>query len=446
MRVSDASAVMAATEDGGGAETPKPGRRICVLTSNFPRWEGDSTTPFVLHLAQDLVAEGWEVEVLAPHAPGAAGHEILGGVAVTRFRYLWPEAAESVCYQGGALINLRRNPLNWLKLPALVAAEAIALWRLARRRRYDLIHAHWILPQGFVGVLVGRSLGIPCLITVHGGDVFALAGRLLGAFKRYALTRAAAVTVNSSATEAAVRAVAPDIAELRRIPMGARVPRPPDADALRDIRARYVPDGAPLLVFVGRLIEEKGVGDLLRAIALLHGEGLGAHAMFLGEGQERARFEAQAVELGLAEAAHFLGWIAPEEVPAYLAAADLFVAPSKTGRDGWIEGQGLTIVEAQLAGTPVIATRTGGIVDLVQDHETGLLVSPGLPREIASAVTALCGDADLASRIGAQANAHAQAHFTRARSRSSFEQAYYSAIGGCAANTDAPAGQRTTQR
>jgi glycosyltransferase involved in cell wall biosynthesis len=418
MRVSDASAVMAATGEGGGAETPKPGRRICVLTSNFPRWEGDSTTPFILHLAQDLAAEGWEVEVLAPHAPGAAGHEILGGVAVTRFRYLWPEAAESVCYQGGALINLRRNPLNWLKLPALVAAEAIALWRLARQRRYDLIHAHWILPQGWVGVLVGRSLGIPCLITVHGGDIFALGGRLLDAFKRYALTRASAVTVNSSATEAAVRAVAPDIAELRRIPMGARVPGPPDAEALREIRARYAPGGAPLLVFVGRLVEEKGVGDLLRALALLHGDGLGAHAMFLGEGQERARFEALAVALGPAEAAHFLGWIAPEAVPAHLAAADVFVAPSHS------EGQGLGAVEAMLAGTPVVATRVGGMVDVVSHRRTGLLTDVKAPQDIAKAVGEIIEGRPLAEELAAAGREDALRRFTGERSAHAFGDLY----------------------
>jgi glycosyltransferase involved in cell wall biosynthesis len=367
MRVSDASAVMAATGEGGSAETPKPGRRICVLTSNFPRWEGDSTTPFVLHLAQDLAAEGWEVEVLAPHAPGAAGHEILGGVAVTRFRYLWPEAAESVCYQGGALINLRRNPLNWLKLPALVAAEAIALWRLARQRRYDLIHAHWILPQGWVGVLVGRSLGIPCLITVHGGDIFALGGRLLDAFKRYALTRASAVTVNSSATEAAVRAVAPDIAELRRIPMGARVPGPPDAEALREIRARYAPGGAPLLVFVGRLVED---------------------------------------------------WIAPEAVPAHLAAADVFVAPSHS------EGQGLGAVEAMLAGTPVVATRVGGMVDVVSHRRTGLLTDVKAPQDIAKAVGEIIEGRPLAEELAAAGREDALRRFTGERSAHAFGDLY----------------------
>ncbi len=94
----------------------EPRGRVLCMTSNFPRWDGDSTTPFILHLVQDLQAFGWAVDVLAPHAPGAALKETLGGVRVERFRYFWPEAQESLCYQGGALSNLRRNPFNKFKL------------------------------------------------------------------------------------------------------------------------------------------------------------------------------------------------------------------------------------------------------------------------------------------------------------------------------------------
>jgi glycosyltransferase involved in cell wall biosynthesis len=397
-----------------------------LLTSNFPRWDGDSTTPFVLFLAQDLAAEGWEVDVLAPHAPGAATFETLGGIAVTRFRYLWPEGAETVCYQGGALINLRRNPLNWLKLPALVFAEAISLWRLARRRHYDLIHAHWILPQGFVGAVIGRWLGIPCLVTVHGGDIFRLGGRLLGGFKRDALMRAAAVTVNSAATERAVREVAPAIAVLRRISMGARVPEPPDPARLREIRDRYAHDSAALLVFVGRLVEEKGVGDLLHALARLQGEGCPAQVMLLGEGQERARFEALAVELGVAGAAHFLGWVAPDDVPTYLAAADLFIAPSHT------EGQGLGAVEAMMAGTPVVASRVGGMVEVISHRQTGLLVDERSPDALAAAVRELIEDRTLAESFARAAREDVLRRYSREGAAGAFDDLYRSLIDGAA--------------
>ena len=147
--------------------------RVLLVTSNFPRWQGDATTPFVLNLAQDLQDVGWQVDVLAPHAPGALIRERLGGLEVERFRYLWPESLESVCYQGGALVNLRQKRSNFLKLPALVLSEWLAVVRRLRTGRYDLLNSHWILPQGFTGTLAARLLGVPHVLTVHGGDVFA---------------------------------------------------------------------------------------------------------------------------------------------------------------------------------------------------------------------------------------------------------------------------------
>jgi len=83
--------------------------KILCLTSNLPRWQGDSTTPFVLNLARELQKLGWQVDVLAPHAPGCAKKETLQGVNIERFQYLWPKTQQTVCYQGGALINMRRN-------------------------------------------------------------------------------------------------------------------------------------------------------------------------------------------------------------------------------------------------------------------------------------------------------------------------------------------------
>src|SRR4029079_6948243 len=73
-----------------------PSGRILSLTSSVPRWAGDSCAPFVLHLARDLQDLGWEVDVLAPHAPGAATSEKLEGVRIDRFRYLWPSSLETV--------------------------------------------------------------------------------------------------------------------------------------------------------------------------------------------------------------------------------------------------------------------------------------------------------------------------------------------------------------
>ena len=394
--------------------------RICLLTSNFPRWDGDATTPFVLHLAQDLIKLGWQVEVLAPHAPGAARHEVLDGVSVRRFRYLWPASQQTVCYQGGALINLRRHRTNWLKLPLLVFFEWLALMALLARRRYDLINAHWILPQGFVAVAAAWLFRKPVVITVHGGDVFGLRGRLMAGFKRLALRRATAITVNSSATEAAVLEIAPGLPSIHRIPMGVSVPASPTEADAATLRNRFRRGEGPLLVFVGRLVEEKGLSDLIRAVALLVAELPDATVMILGDGQERADMEALASRLDVSDRAHFLGWVESEEVPAYLAAADIFVGPSKRAANGWVEAQGLTFVEAMLARTPVIATRSGGIPDAVRHEDTGLLVPEGRPDEIAAAIGRLVADPPLARRVTEAGYALANSAFNRERSAGVF--------------------------
>ncbi|AGA88894.1 glycosyltransferase [Thioflavicoccus mobilis 8321] len=400
------------------------GRILCV-TSSFPRWAGDSTTPFVLHLAQDLQSLGWQVDVLAPHAAGAALSETLAGLGVERFRYLWPSSLETVCYQGGALVNLRKRKGNALKLPALVAAEWLAvLWRLAARR-YDLLHSHWILPQGLVGALSARPLRVPHVITVHGGDVFALRGRLLQGFKRLALGAAEAVTVNSSATETAVAGLHSGLRDCRRIPMGVAV-RPIDRDSpsILSIRDRYRVGAGPLLVFVGRLVDEKGCADLLEAVRLLSADLADVSAMIIGEGQDRAELEARCRAAGVADRVAFLGWVAPEAVLDHIAAADVFVGPSRTGVDGWVEAQGLTLLEAMVAGTPVVASRLGGIGDSVRDGVTGLLVDERAPEQIAAVVRRLVADPDLWHRLARQARQTVETRFSREASAQAFDNLF----------------------
>jgi glycosyltransferase involved in cell wall biosynthesis len=414
----------AAQPDQGSAEAAMPsGRlgRVLFVTSNFPRWEGDSTTPFVLHLAEDLQTLGWQVDVLAPHAPGAPVRETLRGVSVTRFRYAWPEMLQTLCYQGGALVNLRNRPAKALQLPTFVLAEWLAVVRRLASGRYDLLNSHWILPQGFTGALAARPLGIPHVTTVHGGDVFALRGRLLRAFKRFALRRADAVTVNSSATAAAVAEIAPDLPELCRIPMGVSDARPGPA---ADLRGKYRRGNGPCLIFVGRVVEEKGVADLIRAVSLLVPDLPDVTALIVGEGPDRPAMEHLAQDLGVAQCVAFTGWVEPSDVPAYLAAADIFVGPSRRASDGWVEAQGLTFLEAMLAGIPVIATRIGGIVDSVCHEETGLLVREAAPDEVAAAVKRITWDPELAAHLRRNGEYLVRQQFTREVSAGAFSELF----------------------
>lgn len=384
---------------------------MLLLTSNFPRWPGDSTTPFVLSLAEDLVKLDWQVEVLAPHTASAARRERMGDVNVRRFRYLVPETAQTVCYGGGALINLRNNPTDKAKLPLLVAAElASALVRVAAWRP-AVVHAHWLLPQGFVGALVRRFTGVPVVTTIHGGDVFGLRGRALAGFKRFSLRGASVVTANSSATAAMVRELLPSL-PVERISMGID-PSPPDPALAAAVRARHRAGDGPLILFLGRLVEEKGVFDLIDALPSIAAVLPDARLLVVGDGQDADRARARAAAGPCAERIDFTGWVAREQVPAYFAAADVFAGPSKRSPDGWVEAQGLTFAEALSAGTPVVATASGGIGDLIENERTGLLVPEGDVAALAAAIVRVIRTPTLAAGMTERGRALVASAYSR---------------------------------
>ncbi|MGB8275240.1 MAG: glycosyltransferase, partial [Alphaproteobacteria bacterium] len=179
------------------------------------------------------------------------------------------------------------------------------------------------------------------------------------------------------------------------------------------------------------------VGDLLAAISLLRPRLPDLTALVVGEGQDRERFESVAANQGLLDRVTFAGWVDSVRLPAYFAAADVFVGPSRTGQDGWIEAQGLTFLEAMAVGAPVIASRLGGIVDAVRHEETGLLVDEQSPEQIALAVERLQHDHDLRQRIIANAARAVAEGFTREKCAERFSALFSGLI--------RPKGERATR-
>jgi glycosyltransferase involved in cell wall biosynthesis len=385
--------------------------RVLFVTSSFPRWPGDSTTPFILHLAEDLTSLGWHVTLLAPHAEGARRHEDFGEIEVHRFRYFWPVRAQTICYGGGALANLRRSPLDAVKLPALVAAEWWSTLRLLRS--VDLVHSHWILPQG---AAVAMTPARRHVATVHGSDVFGLQAKPFAIIKGWALRRASAVTANSTATKAKVSALTRSRVDAELIPMGVDI-RQPDPEAVQRIRARFGGSG-PLVVFLGRIVEEKGVLDLVRAFALIRVRFPVARLTMVGGGIDSDTVSRLAVNLGLDDVVDQPGWTDPSEVVNWFTAADVVAVPS------WFEAQGLSVMEAQAAGAAVVATSVGGIPDAIEDGRTGILVAPRDPEALASAVISLLDDPARAAAIGQRAAEQARQRFSRQATARAFESLY----------------------
>ena len=149
--------------------------------------------------------------------------------------------------------------------------------------------------------------------------------------------------------------------------------------------------GRPRVLFVGRLAPQKGVRNLVAAAGLL--EDMSAQVLLVGDGPERPALEREAERIGLGDRLHFLGFVAHDRLPAVLAHADLLVLPSL------YEELGTVLLEAMQAGLPIVASKTGGIPDVIEDGVNGLLVPPGNPEALAHAIDRLLADRDLAYRL-----------------------------------------------
>lgn len=303
------------------------------------------------------------------------------------------------------LVNLRHRPWTKSLLPGFFAAQLAATTACLYQFRPDILHSHSLLPQGFTALLANTSFARPHVTTCHGNDVFGLKPTgTAGRAKRWVLGHTDAVTVNSTVTAEAALAQGARSNRLHRIPA---VPGVPVQDrVLRDtLRARWGRT-TPVIVFAGRLIAEKGIGELIDAVGRMQKDRTSLRLVVIGDGADRAVFENRIQCLAHPQNVEFTGWLSSEKVQTHMAAADLVVVPSRPGPGGWKEAQGLVAVEAMAARTAVVASAFGGLTDMIEDGKTGYLCPPGDADALATTLSrALDDDA----RVGIVANAYA--HF-----------------------------------
>ncbi|MBI1723076.1 MAG: glycosyltransferase [Gemmatimonadetes bacterium] len=385
--------------------------RVVMVAHSFPRTEGDVAGAFLWRFAEALVERGHRVLVIAPADRGEVGTPVLGHVDVRRVRYASP-SRETLAYEGTMHRLAGGSPLAALAFVRMVRAFARAVGEECRAGDVHLIHAHWWVPGG-VAVSIAQRHGRPFVITLHGTDV-ALARKIPGGRRAMGavLRRAAAVTaVSSYLADAAASASgkARDAIAVTPMPLVGALPPQTETAVRRGV------------VFVGRLTRQKGVHDLLDALALLKKDGLTLELTIVGDGPERAALKAQALALNLP--ATFVGFVAPELVASHVSGKRLLVLPSVD------EGLGLVVAEALTLGVPVVATHSGGIPDLLTDPRAGLLVPPSNPPSLAAAIKTVATEEGFL-RGAAQAGRALAQRLSPARVADDFEEVYLRARGG----------------
>lgn len=395
--------------------------RVLMLTSSYPKWPGDTTAPFIESIAETLVARGHAVDMLLPHHPQLrrpAG----GGVRFFPYRYA-PDRWSLWGYAQSLEADVRVRRGIYLLAPLVALSLRRRLRARLKAERYDLVHAHWVVPNAALVTDVVRARRLPFAISLHGSDVF-LAERFGPARRLAGTALRAAGFVSACSADLRTRALAlgADPARTATVPYGVdtRAFAPTQVDAT--LRAALgVAPGALFVLALGRLVEKKGFRFLIEASAGLQG----VQVVIAGEGDLRAALAAQAQALGAPVS--LPGNLERERLAAALASADVVAIPSVVDSAGNVDGLPNTLLEALASGRALVASHVAGIPDVVHDGLHGLLVPPRNASALRDALRRLRDDPALRATLGSAARAHAVQHLTWdatvARLEAGYEQA-----------------------
>ena len=382
--------------------------KICLVTHLFPCNSKDYKGIFVLELALELKHRGHEVHVVTPLRPGAVKEEIQDGIHIHRFAHWgWREGLQLGELKGTPVFLLG----SWVVLGIIKCVATILRYHL------NLIHAYWVVPGGFIGLIAGRLTGLPVVATAAGSDLY-VAPRHNFTSLLITLTLKwldKLVAVSTSIEQVALKLGVPeDSCVVIHGPVGI------DLEPTTNRQGQSVPkkEYRQCLLFVGNLTRPKRpdtvIGAMRRVVEVFED----CHLILIGEGDLRPSLETLTHNLGLARHVHFHGAMEHSQVLRMLQSADVLVHCSD------YEGLGIAIMEGMGAGLPVVASRGGGVPDLVRDGETGFMVSADDVEGYAEKILLLLNDDDLRKRLGAQGRRFVESRLDKKKILSELEAVY----------------------
>lgn len=401
---------------------------LLFLTQTYPRTPEDGAGPFIRDLAVGLVRGGDRVTVLAPHAAGLPESWAADGVLTRTFRYA-PASREVLGYGRSLEADEKVKGGAALVAPLYAWGARRALVRELKRDSYDLVHAHWIVPNGLIAATVSR---VPFAIGLHGSDVFLAEKPGVRALVRAALRRARLLTGCSPELVDRVAALGFPKERSRVIPYGVDIghfsPRAPGDSDPGGWRLRLgIPPAAPMALGVGRMATKKGFHVLFEALPEVFAAVPEAHVVLAGGGDLLPRFERAAA--GFGGRVHLPGGVLRDTLPDLYRAADLFVLPAVHDSQGNVDGLPNVILEAMASGLAVVASGISGVPLAVEPGRTGLLTEEGSAASVAAALIDLLRDPARCRALGEAGRAKAERELTWGAVAARYREGYEMALG-----------------
>lgn len=363
--------------------------KICLVTAAYPTKTRADSGSFIRD--QALLAEEMDC-ALSVVVPQIFRNDDLffldGSLKVFRFPFMTEEKF---------LAEYETIPV--FRVVSYLLSGAYRAWKVVQREQVELIHAHWVIPTGLIGVIVGRYLtGKPVVVTAHRADinVFPEKSKLARLAAKFVLKKADYVIAVSAALRERIReeyGVSEGRISVINMGVDPRLFRPRDKKEVRE--QLELPLDGKVVLFAGGLISVKGLEYLLMAVPRVLEREKKALFILVGTGSLEARLRQMARELGVSEQVRFVGERPHEELPLWLSAAEVIVLPSLD------EGLPVLLMEGLASGVPVVATRVGGSSEVVKDGKNGFLVEPRNPEALAEKLSLLLSDEKLYRELAA---------------------------------------------
>lgn len=343
--------------------------KILSISSNYPRFLGDRNGWFVHELNKRIFSHGYEIIVMAPGYLECKNEDTLDNIKIFRYQYFYPQKLQKLTYNYGIIQNLKNSPLLFFQIPFFLIFGLTKLIRIIVNEKPDIIHAHWLIPNGFFGIFGKYLFNIPLIVTVHGTDIRSLPEKI-----RCFLLGSADAIISPH----------PELSQLikNKCNLLFSVPNIIDETQLvanNDSLFQNNKDEKSVISFIGRLETFKDPITLIKSVPYILKKTTQIRFLIVGEGPLLDEVCKLIKQLHISDYVHILGL--RSDVSSILKKTTIFVSLSPV-ENIW----SLSLVEAMINATPCIVTDSGTTSIVLKDMHDVLFIPPHNPEALAEKI------------------------------------------------------------
>lgn len=380
-----------------------------ILTSNFPI--NRASSDFLSQLfSNKLIQEKVELFALAPHIDKSQFNEEFYGIHVYRFPYFYPFRFQKLAYGGGIPYNFKNSLFAKLQVPIFSLCEFIYAIFIIKNENITFINSHWLVPQGLVGAICSKILGIPHIASMHSSEVTFLSKlpmknkiiEFILANSNYVISASshrANELLSHTSSEFAEKAKD----KIHIVSLGVDISKFGCNKDKESIKAKSGLESRFVVLFVGRLVEVKGCEYLIKGFRKVIDSFKDVQLIIVGNGPLEECLKKEVKALGLEEYVVFKGFVEYNDIHDYYITADIVVIPSIVDSFGFQEGLPVVLIESLASGKAIVSTKTEGVMEVIQDGYNGILVDQKDSDKISNALLELLRDESLREKISTNA-------------------------------------------